>query len=478
MESEAISQAETDVKRRRPARAGGDEPPGFADWPGRLNLTNRLQKLAFRVTSRLTDRFPSAGSRILDLTVRPLVAHPLLAFIGIRNNKKALQNVRAFRRFLVIPDIHIGDAVMSQSVLSALRDFFPQAHVDYVVNRTAYPLIEGNPEASRVLPLFSNSAFPSAEALAALGKMIRAGRYDAVLNYCPYISDRDMGLDGIRMFNIVNCAPVVLQNERRHSEVNHFSFQMYRLTREWLSGAAEPLRPERFRGLRLTIDDGAIAEAGRFASQAGIRPGEPVIMYNPDAASPFTRMPMHAQAALLASLARLGTLLLVGAGHTQAGIGQTLVTSLSPGLRSRAKIVPVSLSLAAYAALIDLCDIFVTGDTGPLHLAAARKHSRSGGHRFRNRTAVLSFFGATPSRMSGYDSCRPGYLAAEQDAPSRAYAAVSRCRNCTCVNKSFKTCRVVRCFEQVDVESLAGWAAAYLETLRRRPSERREPAAA
>lgn len=409
--------------------------------------------------------------------MRPLAAHPLLAAFFAYHNRRVMRGMKSFRRFLVVPDIHIGDAVMSQSALSALRDFFPEADIDYIVNKTAYPLIDGNPEATRVLPFFSNGPFPSGEALTALNKMIRDERYDLVLNFCPYIDGRDIKLEGTRMLNFMTNTPTVLRNEKRPSEINHFAFLFYRFTREWLSRVTEPLRSEQFRGLRLTIDDRAVDEARRFASEACLRPGEPIILYNPDTASPFTSMPEGKQAALLAALARLNRAILVGAGHTHAGIGQRLVASLPPRLRSRAIIVPASLSLAAYAVLIDLCDVFVTGDTGPLHLAAARRYSRSGRHTFRNRTAVLSFFGATPARMSGYDSGQPGYLPADQDAPSRAYTAGSPCRNVSCLNKVFKTCRVVRCFDDVDAEGLAGWVGAYLTTLAHRASEPMEPAA-
>lgn len=96
-----------------------------------------------------------------------------------------MRGVKPFRRFLVIPDIHIGDAVMSQSALTALRDFFPEAEVDYVVNKTAYPLIEGKPEATRVLPFFSNGFSPSSANLLALRTMIKSWRYDLILNFCP-----------------------------------------------------------------------------------------------------------------------------------------------------------------------------------------------------------------------------------------------------------------------------------------------------
>jgi hypothetical protein len=135
---------------------------------------------------------------------------------------------------------------------------------------------------------------------------------------------------------------------------------------------------------------------------------------------------------------------------------------IPPQLRSKLHIIPPSLPLEAYAALIDAADVFLTGDTGPMHIAAARRYSRSGKHQFRNRTAVLSWFGATPSRMSGYDSHQPGYLPANQDAPSWCYVAGSPCRNITCVNKMFKTCRTVRCFERVDVNALVTLVVSHI----------------
>jgi hypothetical protein len=98
-----------------------------------------------------------------------------------------------------------------------------------------------------------------------------------------------------------------------------------------------------------------------------------------------------------------------------------------------------------------------------LHLAAASRLSRTGRHHFRNRTALLSIFGATPARMSGYDSVQPGYLPANQAAPSWSYTAESPCRNITCVNKIFKTCRDLRCFEAVDITALAGRIREYLK---------------
>jgi ADP-heptose:LPS heptosyltransferase len=454
--------------RTRAFGLGADRLPGYADWPGGRRLDNKGQRALFEASNRLTEHFPRAGSRVLDWTFRPVAGSRWLSVMLARRNRRVMQGLKSFQRFLIIPDIHIGDAVMSQTALTAIRDFFPAARVDYLANRTAFPLVEGNPEATRVLPFFSNGVFPSAADLAALHQLIRDERYDLALSFCPYISGKDAEIPGTGLVNIMSIAPVVVRNMRRPAMVNHFAYQTYGFMIDLLSLIARPQRPAAFPGLQVRIGDAAVDEARRFAEEAGLPAGKPIVMLNPDAASPFTRIPDEILAELLALLVRLDAVILVGAGHSEAGIGQRIVATLPPSLLSGTRIVPASLSLEAFTALVDLCDVFVTGDTGPMHLAAARKLSRSGRHHFRNRTAVLSIFGATPARLSGYDSLQPGYLPADQAAPSWSYTAGSPCRNITCLNKVFKTCRDVRCFDEVDVEALAGLIREYVNRPDRR----------
>ncbi len=437
--------------------------PGYSDWPGGRRFYNKTQRFVFDKASRLTERFPPTGSRFLDCSIQAMVGNPFWSAVLARRNRRVVRGLESFGSFLVVPDIHIGDAVMSQPALTALRDFFPDAKVDYLVNRTAAPLVEGNPEASRVLPFFSTGFFPSASELSALTKMIRDERYDLVLSFCPYINKRDIGLNGAGLINIMSHSPTVVRNERRPAVINHFAHQTYRFILDLLSVVARPKRPEAFPGLHLWVGDTGVEEARRFLAEAGLAAGAPVVMLNPDAASPFTRIPDEIAAGLLDHIVRLDCALLVGAGHSDPGIGERILATLPSSLRPKAVLVPTRLSLEAFTALVDKCDALVTADTGPMHLAAARRSSRSGRYEFRNRTAVLSVFGATPARMSGYDSFRPGYLPSSQSAPSWSYTAGSRCRNITCVNKTFKTCRDVRCFDEVDIVALAGLIRSCLE---------------
>jgi hypothetical protein len=178
-------------------------------------------------------------------------------------------------------------------------------------------------------------------------------------------------------------------------------------------------------------------------------------------------MPFALQRRLLKEFTHVPCTILLGAGHVEKNIEHELMHALSPEERRKVVIIPSSVKIDVYTALIDHADVFITGDAGPLHLAAARKYNRDSGASLRNRTAVFSVFGATPPRIYGYDSSRDGFFPANQDAPSRTFVAKSSCRNITCINKMAKTCREVRCFQSLDTNEIISEVVNHLETVRR-----------
>ena len=449
-------------------------------------MRSATQSMVFNGSSRLTEVWPRFGARLLDATIRPVLGNAALGAMFARRNRAVLQKVQSFRRFLVIPDIHIGDAVLTQPALAAIRDFFPAAEIDYVVNRGVASLVGRNRDATRVLPLFSGGIHPSADDVSRLRTLIAAGRYDLCLSFTSLLEPEEQA-DAVQpLISVMSHTATLVRNERDAAEINHFSFQHYRFVRELLSNVGSPVRPEHYPGFQVTLPDQAIEYALAFAASARLDDGTPVVVFNPDGASPYTRIPFDLQRALLSRISRdapAATVILVGAGHTADGIGQRLVDTLPAPQRRKTRIIPKHMPLAAYAALLDRADVFVSGDTGPLHLAAARRASESGSFPLRNRTAIISIFGATLPRMSGYDSARPGFLPANQDAPSWCFHAPSLCHNITCLNKLYKTCRQVRCFEQLDVETVAGVAVSRLRdvlasipAVHRRPIRERIPA--
>ncbi len=418
-------------------------------------LSLKVQEILFGGSSQLTELFPQGGARFLNATVKPILGSSTTAKLLALRNRRELKKIQKFNKILVIPDTRIGDTIMMQAASTALRDFFPAAEVHYVTNQVATPLIHGNPEISKIIPLFSGLC-PSQNDIDALKNLTQTENYDLCLNLCAFIQDQELKSNGTAVLNLVSQTPTIVRNEDDPSKVNHFLYQCYRFIRDTLSSVATPIRPDHLAGVRTTYSDEVIERAKTEAARLGVSSRKPVIMINPDTACQFTLLPFERQSELLHRIVRLDATFLLGAGHISQGIGQRLIDQLPNSVRDKVKIIPKDLSLEVYSALIDWSDIFITGDTGPMHIAASRRFSKSGKHLFRNRTSILSIFGATSPRTLGYDSFQSGYLTPNQDAPSWSYAAGSTCRNITCLNKMFKTCKTVRCFETVDINYLTG----------------------
>jgi ADP-heptose:LPS heptosyltransferase len=429
-----------------------------------MNLT--LQQTLFGLSSTLTEYFPRAGARLLDTAIMPIVTHPWLDAGFQRRNRAVLDRTGEPRRVVVLSDIHLGDAVMLQGLVMAVRDFFPAAEIHYVVSRGARPFVEGLPDVSRLWPIYTGSRLPSEHDLAAVRELIAATRCDLIVNACPFfVPGRPLPEENV-VLDFVTHAPRILRNETDCAEPNHFLFQSHRFLSDLFIERWPCRRPGDPRGARLVLGDEAVDAADAFVASLQADRDEPWVLLNPDGASPYTRPPEAVLSALLRRLVEAGAFVLIGEGHTDAGVGIRLRGRLPAVFLERTRLVPASLPAPAYAALIDRTDAFVSGDTGPLHWAAAHRMSRTGRRSFWNRTAVFSLFGATPARMSGYDSVQPGFLPAWQNAPSAAFLSHAPCLNVTCVNKLFKTCRSVRCFEGCSPFSIADAVLTHLERSR------------
>jgi ADP-heptose:LPS heptosyltransferase len=243
------------------------------------------------------------------------------------------------------------------------------------------------------------------------------------------------------------------RNEWKGNTLNHISYQAHRFIYDILHPFFPVRRSRVFEGPCLILSPEATEEARRFEER--FRQGsEPVVFLNPETASPFTQIPFQYQAEILNRLVKLPCRVWLGEARADKELAERLLFTIPLWKRDRVVLVPSSLSLDAYAALIDRSDVFISGDTGPLHLAAAWKKDRMGKRAFRNRTSVLGVFGATPPRLSGYDSFRWDFLEAEQKAWARVHQSESSCRNITCMHKMAKVCDAGGCFQSLNVEAI------------------------
>ncbi len=134
-----------------------------------------------------------------------------------------------------------------------------------------------------------------------------------------------------------------------------------------------------------------------------------VLFVEADSNSQVTRPPTHLLAAALATvLRRYGALLVcILPSYSDTTATANLKSALGLDFAERVFILPAEpkSSLLATAALIDQADLFVTGDTGMMHLAATAKRVRqASAEPFapRNSVKIIALFGGSNPDVWGY----------------------------------------------------------------------------
>jgi ADP-heptose:LPS heptosyltransferase len=153
----------------------------------------------------------------------------------------------------------------------------------------------------------------------------------------------------------------------------------------------------------------AITVIESMKGQANVS-GKPcqLVMVEPDTSSFVTRPPTELFAGGIAGALRRKQHfdVCILPGYTDRNAAQNLYESLTPEFSGRIFMIPQEppLSLLETTALIDQAEIFITGDTGTMHLAVAVKKLREedSGYSPRNSRKVIVLFGGTNPGVHGY----------------------------------------------------------------------------
>ena len=281
------------------------------------------------------------------------------------------------RKFLVVNMNYMGDALLTTPAIAALRQAFPDAQIDTVVGAgTAAEVLQGNPDLNQII---ARTARGGASRLMQIYRLLRAGRYtDAVIlpplpgyAFAAWLArtPRRVGLGGRGM--------------------NHFLTHLRRTKAVHMADAmldTMPLSPEakRLRRLVVAVDPASEAAADSLLVEYGIDPGTPLLAVNIGATRPQKRWFAESFAAMLDGLE--GTqIVLVGAGVED--------TQMAEDILSRTKSSPINLvgktKVRALAAVLKRCDLLISGDSGPMHLATAVG------------TPCVALFGSTDPKVTG-----------------------------------------------------------------------------
>lgn len=416
-------------------------------------------------SSYLTDCCPVLGKWFVNALVRIFYGNRLFLRWAYRRQKKIVSQEKKAGLILVVADLNIGDAINLQVACTTLKQLFPDREIHYAINHKAHELLAHHPDIDRVIPVFSGAAIPTDEDIAKLMDLSGNSNYTMIFNFCPFFTEKTFSGSKARFLSHYPLTIEIANNELRGKPVHQLRLKIFNYLTLLFPEATQKFNPV-MKDAAVYLEEALVSEARKFLERQGLSGKEKLVLFNPDATSRYTRFPKEEQVRLLEKLLKSDavTHLLMGSGFVFQHVEHELLEALGSDLSSKVTIIPKSFSLATYAALIDACAVYISNDTGPLHLAATRK-KRQDQRPLRNRTAIYAIFGATPARIYAYDSTDVQFIPAPQDAPSRVFVSQSRCRNITCVNKLSKKCKTVHCFDGLDPEQMSGEIIRYLKTI-------------
>ena len=283
-------------------------------------------------------------------------------------------------RILLVRLRQIGDAVFTTPAVRALRSRFPDAHLSYVVEPPALPIVEHNPHIDEVI------VAPRRRGAAALGtdvaliNKLRAGRYDLAIDFhggpraslLTWLSGakRRIGYDVVgRAWMYTERVPRSRELRPRHSVQNQFDL-LAPLGIGPPDPAADPVE----------MDPGGEAVGSVLArlGNAAVPPTARLIVVHVSSNSPFRRWPAESFAEAIAKLAESADdrRIIVTAGPSEADAVERIVADARARLNGTAaeRVLRCGeFSLSELRALADAAALYIGGDSGPLHISAASK---------------------------------------------------------------------------------------------------------
>jgi ADP-heptose:LPS heptosyltransferase len=416
------------------------------------------------VSENLIMAAANAAPRGVERLIRALAANETLLDWTRSVTERTVRRIKKLHRIAVVSDTNIGDAVVLQGACSTFKRWLPACEIDFFYQQKAHPLLRANPFIDHHQPVFTDADFTSSTNRGAVQAAIREREYDLVLNLYPFLMNSE--LDGAHCPVLVPYRLIaeIIRAEKHPTEKAHVAFQLHR----YVDGVARILADRDHPGSvredpvenLLYLPEDVPARADEILRAAGVENDARIAFLNPDSSSRFSRIPSPMQVELLGKLLDLDSFdrVLLGPAYSFVDIPDELCARVAdhPAFRKLVRL-PRQIPIDTYAALVDRANLFITADTAQMHIAAARRVTPGRGGDFRNRTALLTIFGATNSRIYGYDSFSDGYLDSSQDAPAKVFEGTPSCRNLTCIHKTRKTCRTVECFTGLNTAPIIEW---------------------
>ena len=297
-------------------------------------------------------------------------------------------------RILLIRLRLIGDVVFTTPLIGALRRTYPHAHLSYVVEPHAAPVVAGNRHLDEVIVAARPRAAHRLWRDLALVRRLRAGRYDVAIDLhggprsallawlCG--APRRIGYDTAgRSWMYTDRVGRSRTLLPRHSVVNQWDLLAP-------LGMAAPTRDTD--PTEMPVSPGALRSVRQKLAAAGVDADQhAVVVVHVSAGNPFRRWPSASFVELVRSLAEQDSRrrIVILSGPSERDAARMIGAAARAQTNNAAHVIDdVDVDLGELRALMEQAALFIGGDSGPLHIAGT------------SRVPVVGLYGPTLSQRS------------------------------------------------------------------------------
>lgn len=280
----------------------------------------------------------------------------------------------------------IGDLVMATPILTDLRRAFPNAHITAMSRTPLCDLLKNDPEINELFCFSKISGFVRRSERRDIIEKLRKGQYDLGILLTHSFSSvwwfwqgkvkRRIGYDcNFRRFLLTDAVPFPKKLQEQHHVVT------YKMVLEPLGIPVSDTRP------RIFLTEKELDEGRLLLKQLGALKENLVVGINPGAAYGSAKcwLPERFREVTTRLLQNKDLFILYFGDQASA----PLVKEICQGLPARVVNLAGLTSIRELASLLQLCNVLLTNDSGPMHIAAALG------------TPIVALFGSTSDVATG-----------------------------------------------------------------------------
>ncbi len=319
---------------------------------------------------------------------------------------------------LIISTTGIGDTICGTPAIRALKEHFPRINICVLAKAGGAEIFRGNPLINRIFVLRKGAAN-----LFSLFRELRRGHFDTVVVF--HATDRIIWL-----MAYLTGATEIIGSKRHSKEMDFVITQPVEIPHNTHAIHARHLLIRELgvksdsKKIELFIADQEKRHINTFLKECGISKDSFVIGFQPGAAKPYKRWPEK-------NFIKLGKMLSANRNNIRIIItGNNREKELAQKIANEISAISLAgkLTLFETSAAIERCNIFITNDTGPMHIAVALE------------TPTIALFSAT-----GEENIKP-YRSI------KVFTVISKPKPCEeCISKA---CTEPVCMEQISPEEV------------------------